>query len=258
MNIAYGLYVSTTYGRVSQIRISCFAVGRKAWVPLELVAPVAAAAPGRGRMDLSHYELDKHFKKSNIKIYTRKKNGAARAANDIGGPPSMVAPKAAATPTPSPGLRLVRDDGTGVGMGTPAASRSISDSTPRTKSITRMPPPTPRDATTGTKTGRTLRHASWKGDVATLMKCINEGADVDEPNRQGRTALAYACEGGHLNIVCTLLEKGVSVNKDCEDGHTALHYAAREGQVSIALALLGTPQHGLSSNKMALITSDCF
>eukprot|EP01052_Picozoa_sp_SAG31_P061959 SAG31_NODE_20993_length_560_cov_0.859002_1_plen_133_part_10 len=106
-----------------------------------------------------------------------------------------------------------------------------------------MPPPTPRDATAGSKAGRALRHAAYVGDVAGLMQCVAEGADINEPNRQGRTALAYACEAGHLNIVCTLIESGVNVNVECDDGHTALHYAAREGQEDIVRQLLKSGAH---------------
>ncbi|XP_047148709.1 acyl-CoA-binding domain-containing protein 1-like [Vigna umbellata] len=71
-----------------------------------------------------------------------------------------------------------------------------------------------------------------EGDMANLLKCIENGVSVNLKDSEGRTPLHWAVDRGHLNVTELLLSKNADVNAKDNDGQTALHYAVtceREG-----------------------------
>jgi ankyrin repeat protein len=52
------------------------------------------------------------------------------------------------------------------------------------------------------------------------------GADVKKTDKEGLTALSWACHQGHRHAVMTLLDKGSSVNAIDKNGRTPLDLAA--------------------------------
>lgn len=80
----------------------------------------------------------------------------------------------------------------------------------------------------------TLEGAAWNGDLATVTRLLEAGADPNETST-GKTALMEAVDEPsewftdvHRAIVVRLLEAGADVNAvDPGDGSTALHYAVR-------------------------------
>ena len=58
---------------------------------------------------------------------------------------------------------------------------------------------------------------------------ISKGADVDEKNNRGETALMWASGKGHRECVDLLLSKGANVNEKDNDGTTALMVASVNG-----------------------------
>lgn len=52
------------------------------------------------------------------------------------------------------------------------------------------------------------------------------GADVKKTDKEGLTALSWACNQGHRHAVVTLLDKGSSVNSADKNGRTPLDLAA--------------------------------
>jgi ankyrin repeat protein len=102
-----------------------------------------------------------------------------------------------------------------------------------------------------------LWEAARRGDAAAVRRILDAGVDVNTPFRYGATALSYACDRGHLEVVRVLLERGARV--DVEDsfyGATPLDWASSpaaggvtDAHVEIVRLLL---QHGASGRERAL------
>ena len=87
--------------------------------------------------------------------------------------------------------------------------------------VMQAPPPTKADQ---------LQDAARKGDAATVKKLLDEGVDVNTKFRYGATALFYACDHGHLEVVKVLLDKGADLTiKDTFYGFTPLMLAVSPG-----------------------------
>ena len=68
------------------------------------------------------------------------------------------------------------------------------------------------------------------GDEAALEELLKGGADKDEKDEEGRTALHFACGYGELKCAEVLLRHGAAVDAADNNQNTALHYAAGYGQ----------------------------
>jgi hypothetical protein len=76
-----------------------------------------------------------------------------------------------------------------------------------------------------------FQDAARKGDAATVKKLLDEGVDVNTKFRYGATALFYACDHGHLEVVKVLLDKGADMTlKDTFYGFTPLALATGPAQ----------------------------
>lgn len=76
-----------------------------------------------------------------------------------------------------------------------------------------------------------LQDAARKGDAATVKKLLDEGVDVNTKFRYGATALFYACDHGHVDVVKVLLDKGADLAiKDTFYGFTPLMLAVSPAQ----------------------------
>ena len=76
-----------------------------------------------------------------------------------------------------------------------------------------------------------LQDAARKGDAATVKKLIDEGVDVNTKFRYGATAIFYATDHGHLEVVKVLLDKGADLTvKDTFYGFTPLALAIGPAQ----------------------------
>lgn len=91
----------------------------------------------------------------------------------------------------------------------------------------------------------TLIHSASKGDTNGLIRCINDGADINNPDRQGLNALHWASYHGHLVAVRELIDRGADINfrttKDCSpisEGSTALIIAAMYCQYDVVKFLV--------------------
>ena len=71
-----------------------------------------------------------------------------------------------------------------------------------------------------------LHEAAGKGDIRKVERILNEGVDVnDNDNYHKRTALHYASQWGHADVVLFLIRRGANVNTRNNGGETPLHYA---------------------------------
>ena len=76
-----------------------------------------------------------------------------------------------------------------------------------------------------------LQDAARKGDAVAVKKLIDGGVDVNTKFRYGTTALFYACDHGHLDVVKVLLDKGADLTiKDSFYGFTPLMLAVSPAQ----------------------------
>ena len=84
-----------------------------------------------------------------------------------------------------------------------------------------------------------LSYAAWTGNVTTLMRLLDHGANVDAKNRQGHTALMDASINGHAPCVRILLDKRADVNARARNARTPLSAAVWNGHIEVARMLLG-------------------
>ncbi|HVS15669.1 MAG TPA: PQQ-binding-like beta-propeller repeat protein [Thermoanaerobaculia bacterium] len=100
-----------------------------------------------------------------------------------------------------------------------------------------------------TDEGEPLRAAARTGDLATIQRLAAEGTPIDDPDRWGKTALAFAAAEGHLEAVRWLLAHGADPNtRESFFGTSVLDAALAEDRFEIAEALLraGADQRGMA------------
>lgn len=79
----------------------------------------------------------------------------------------------------------------------------------------------------------TLRH-----DRDALISAIAQGADINQADKNGRTALHHTAIDGSGELLSILLSSGADANLADHAGWTALHFAANEYHVEVAEILL--------------------
>jgi ankyrin repeat protein len=81
--------------------------------------------------------------------------------------------------------------------------------------------------------------AARKGDVVAVTAALDKGADVNAKFRYGTTALFKAAERGNTDVVKVLLARGADVSvKDTFYGATAMSWALDNDHVEVVRALL--------------------
>ena len=76
-----------------------------------------------------------------------------------------------------------------------------------------------------------LWESARKGDAAAVRRLLDAGVDPNTRFRYDATALSYACDRGHVEVVRLLLERGAKVNvKDTFYGATPLSWAISPAQ----------------------------
>ncbi|KAF1794792.1 Ankyrin repeat-containing domain [Phytophthora cactorum] len=76
------------------------------------------------------------------------------------------------------------------------------------------------------------------GDVKELVALLEQGARINDTDREGYAALQVAAKKGRDDCVAFLLQEGADVNQRDSDGFSALHEAAFFGHDNIARILL--------------------
>ena len=82
--------------------------------------------------------------------------------------------------------------------------------------------------------------AAMQGDAATVRALLAQGADVNEAQGDGMTALHWAARNRDADLAQTLLEAGADVGAGTRIGHyTPLHLASEAGSGEVVGVLLG-------------------
>jgi ankyrin repeat protein len=83
-------------------------------------------------------------------------------------------------------------------------------------------------------------HADQEGRMALVKYMVEElGADVHLPNKNGITVLSVAAQEGHVDIVRYLRnELNVDVNQASNDGVTPVLYAAQQNRIDVLRCLV--------------------
>jgi ankyrin repeat protein len=85
---------------------------------------------------------------------------------------------------------------------------------------------------------KNLRDAAVADNAGAVKRFIAQGADPDEKNQYGDTALMIGAAWGSINAVTALLDNGADVNFKGGDGGTALMGAAAIGREAMVKLLL--------------------
>jgi len=89
--------------------------------------------------------------------------------------------------------------------------------------------------------------AAQEGKLEVIEEALANGADINDRDMHGNTALHFASFNGKIEVVKALLEKeGVDINAKKGSGVTALHCASQEGHTEAVKALL--QQDGIEIN----------
>ena len=89
-----------------------------------------------------------------------------------------------------------------------------------------------------------LRNAVITGDITTVRWCVDvDGTNINSAGSRGSTALHWAAEKGHTNILQFLLARGANVEVKDDEGNTPL--LTSNGHLDIAQLLL---EHGAEVN----------
>ena len=83
-----------------------------------------------------------------------------------------------------------------------------------------------------------LSYAAGAGHGLTVYMLLNKGANINEIDDAGWSALHFAASNGHNNVINMLTKFNVNLNMQNKDGWTALMYAAFYNHESAVKALL--------------------
>jgi outer membrane protein assembly factor BamB len=93
--------------------------------------------------------------------------------------------------------------------------------------------------------------AAREGDLEIVKAAIKSGIDVNTPTEYNATALSYACERGHVDVVEYLLEQGADPNiKDTFYNATPLTWAQMKDHKPVMVQLV---KHGVEGGESVLL-----
>lgn len=106
----------------------------------------------------------------------------------------------------------------------------------------------------GSRIGSGLMIGAWEGKIELMRLFISRGADINQPNANGETALTLAAWRGNLEAARWLVERGARINVPARQW-SPLHYAVLAGQTSVVDYLIaeGANINALSTNGSSVL-----
>lgn len=106
----------------------------------------------------------------------------------------------------------------------------------------------------GSRVGSGLMIGAWEGNLALMQLFVARGADVNQTNGNGESAITLAAWRGNLPAVKWLLERGARINAG-ERQWSALHYAVFAGHKEVAEFLMaqGADLNALTTNGSSVL-----
>jgi ankyrin repeat protein len=104
--------------------------------------------------------------------------------------------------------------------------------------VTRMLDEDPRLLSSMWVSGPLLNAAVWEGHVDVVRLLLERGAEVNQANGYGNTALICAICRAHEEMVSILITSGADPSRKSHRGHTALMHASSVGYVPVVRLLL--------------------
>ncbi|MEQ8819341.1 MAG: ankyrin repeat domain-containing protein [Sumerlaeia bacterium] len=101
-----------------------------------------------------------------------------------------------------------------------------------------------------------IHDAALRGDVAALKTAVTQGADLDEKDAFGGTALLTAIAFDHTEAAQFLIASGAGLEVRNNDGSTALHAAALFGRTEVVESLLEAGADPAAKNNMGATPFD--
>src|SRR5688500_7825184 len=84
-----------------------------------------------------------------------------------------------------------------------------------------------------------LWEAARSGNAAAVAALLDNGVDVNARARYDMTAIGFAADKGHLEVVRLLVKRGADIDvRDTFYGFTPLALAMNNGQAGVAIFLL--------------------
>jgi hypothetical protein len=106
--------------------------------------------------------------------------------------------------------------------------------------------PAPASATTPSPLAEELWAAVRAGDTAKVTAALDQGADVNAKTRYGATALTFAADKGHLDVIKLLIARGADVNaQDTFYGMRAIDMAMANSRDAVVTLLLERGSKGV-------------
>ena len=88
-------------------------------------------------------------------------------------------------------------------------------------------------------TADVFRRAARNGELETVKRAVKAGIEIDSPSAYGATALFFACDRGHAEVVNFLLENGADPNaKDSFYNATPVTWSMMQENQDITLSLI--------------------
>ena len=96
-----------------------------------------------------------------------------------------------------------------------------------------------------------LHFAAENGHVDVVIVLLDNGADVNIVDAYNATALHYTAENGHVDVAKTLIQNGADVNAADFEKLTALHHTAEYAHIDVAKVLIqnGAELNAVNGNK---------